>query len=84
LILFIYFTAFQFISHIHKVTGLPLYVNGTTGTLLLPDETLVGESERYKMVIATGPLSPTVSLEQYSEVADTCTKISTRVKYMYI
>lgn len=62
---FTYFAAFQFISHIHNVTDLPLYVNGTTGTLLLLDETLVGESERNVIMITIGLLSPTVSLEQY-------------------
>ena len=56
---------------IHDVSGLPLYANGTTGTLLLPDETLVGESERNKLVITVGSLSLAANLEPYQEVADT-------------
>ena len=43
--------------YIQNVTGLPLYANGTTGTLLLLDETLVRESERIMNMIAIGLLS---------------------------
>jgi len=48
-----------YFTYIHNITGLPLYANGTTGTLLLLDETLVGESERNMVMIDIGLLSPT-------------------------
>ena len=45
-----------YFTYIYNVAGLPLYANGTTGTLLLLDETLVGESERNKIMIDIGLL----------------------------
>ena len=45
-----------YFTYIYNVAGLPLYANGTTGTLLLLDETLVGESERNMIMIDIGLL----------------------------